>query len=81
MFFGKQFTNLLLDIEESLPEPHRTYAHLYYRENKTQKEIGAILGKSQGQVSRDLKRMIVHVTGRLAKRNTENIVSSRKKGD
>lgn len=49
----------------ALPEPERTAVWLYYFEERTQREIGELTGRSQMSVSRLLQRALQRLRSAL----------------
>ena len=66
-FESNELTRLLADAVEELPEKERLVLSLYYYEEFTMKEIGALLGVNESRVSQLHTKATLRLRGRLAK--------------
>ena len=66
-FESSELTRLLAEAIEELPEKERLVLSLYYYEEFTMKEIGALLGVNESRVSQLHTKATLRLRGRLAK--------------
>src|SRR2546421_3296942 len=66
-FETSELTTLLAEAIEELPEKERLVLSLYYYEEFTMKEIGALLGVNESRVSQLHTKATLRLRGRLAK--------------
>ena len=66
-FESNELTRLLAEAIEELPEKERLVLSLYYYEEFTMKEIGALLGVNESRVSQLHTKATLRLRGRLAK--------------
>jgi RNA polymerase sigma factor FliA len=77
-FESNELTSLLAQAIEELPEKERLVLSLYYYEEFTMKEIGALLGVNESRVSQLHTKATLRLRGRLSKvvPNVEAILRS-----
>jgi len=66
-FKSNELTRLLADAIEELPEKERLVLSLYYYEEFTMKEIGALLGVNESRVSQLHTKATLRLRGKLGK--------------
>jgi len=66
-FESNELTRLLAEAIEELPEKERLVLSLYYYEEFTMREIGALLGVNESRVSQLHTKATLRLRGRLAK--------------
>ena len=66
-FESNELTRLLADAIEDLPEKERLVLSLYYYEEFTMKEIGALLGVNESRVSQLHTKATLRLRGKLGK--------------
>jgi len=66
-FESNELTRLLAEAIEELPEKERLVLSLYYFEEFTMKEIGALLGVNESRVSQLHTKATLHLRGKLGK--------------
>ena len=66
-FESNELTRLLADAVEELPEKERLVLSLYYYEEFTMKEIGALLGVNESRVSQLHTKATLRLRGKLGK--------------
>jgi len=66
-FESNELTRLLADAIEELPEKERLVLSLYYYEEFTMKEIGALLGVNESRVSQLHTKATLRLRGKLGK--------------
>ena len=66
-FESNELTRLLAGAIDELPEKERLVLSLYYYEEFTMKEIGALLGVNESRVSQLHTKATLRLRGRLAK--------------
>lgn len=66
-FEANELTSLLAEAIEELPEKERLVLSLYYYEEFTMKEIGALLGVNESRVSQLHTKATLRLRGRLSK--------------
>jgi RNA polymerase sigma factor for flagellar operon FliA len=66
-FESSELTTLLAEAIEDLPEKERLVLSLYYYEEFTMKEIGALLGVNESRVSQLHTKATLRLRGKLAK--------------
>ena len=66
-FESHELTSLLAQAIEELPEKERLVLSLYYYEEFTMKEIGALLGVNESRVSQLHTKATLRLRGRLSK--------------
>ena len=66
-FEVNELTKLLIDAIEHLPEKERLVLSLYYYEEFTMKEIGALLGVNESRVSQLHTKAMLRLRGKLGK--------------
>jgi RNA polymerase sigma factor for flagellar operon FliA len=66
-FEANELTSLLAVAIEDLPEKERLVLSLYYYEEFTMKEIGALLGVNESRVSQLHTKATLRLRGKLAK--------------
>ncbi|HLH31204.1 MAG TPA: FliA/WhiG family RNA polymerase sigma factor [Terriglobia bacterium] len=66
-FEAHELTSLLAEAIEELPEKERLVLSLYYYEEFTMKEIGALLGVNESRVSQLHTKATLRLRGRLSK--------------
>lgn len=62
---GERRKDLLAGVVEELPEKERLVVSLYYRDEMTMKEIGAVLGLTEGRVCQLHSQAILRMRARL----------------
>ena len=70
-FETNELTTLLSEAIEDLPEKERLVLSLYYYEEFTMKEIGALLGVNESRVSQLHTKATLRLRGKLAKVGTD----------
>ena len=66
-FESRELTTILTDAIEDLPEKERLVLSLYYYEEFTMKEIGALLGVNESRVSQLHTKATLRMRGKLSK--------------
>src|SRR5262249_46013484 len=66
-FESSELTGILTDAIEDLPEKERLVLSLYYYEEFTMKEIGALLGVNESRVSQLHTKATLRMRGKLSK--------------
>jgi RNA polymerase sigma factor for flagellar operon FliA len=66
-FESRELTSLLIEAIEELPEKERLVLSLYYYEEFTMKEIGALLGVNESRVSQLHTKAMLRLRGKLGK--------------
>ena len=66
-FETNELTRLLIGAIEDLPEKERLVLSLYYYEEFTMKEIGALLGVNESRVSQLHTKAMLRLRGKLGK--------------
>src|SRR5206468_6180426 len=66
-FEATELTAMLAEAIEDLPEKERLVLSLYYYEEFTMKEIGALLGVNESRVSQIHTKATLRLRGKLAK--------------
>jgi RNA polymerase sigma factor for flagellar operon FliA len=66
-FASTELTRLLVDAIEELPEKERLVLSLYYYEEFTMKDIGALLGVNESRVSQLHTKAMLRLRGKLGK--------------
>src|SRR5262245_18129020 len=66
-FEASELTRLLVDVIDDLPEKERLVLSLYYYEEFTMKQIGALLGVNESRVSQLHTKAMLRLRGKLGK--------------
>lgn len=76
-FESKELSEILSDAIDSLPERERMVLSLYYHEEFTMKEIGALLGVNESRVSQIHTKATLRLRGKLMRMapNLESVIA------